>query len=978
MFKRLVIRYLPFSLVLLLAISLPMSQVLADCTWAKTFDFTSSEQGWSSIVSYPYTANWLDQTLDGDGQNRISYSYTFAAPTKVTTFTAKIITYDSPISSGGTVTTSTSFGLTGADDPIDTHPPYDDSIMYAVTTSGSASSDITFDIHGGSWGFSIFQIVLDGEGANEWGLGDGCSEGGGFSGLTKPIKSTDLHVQWGMFDYQYVQDNDTSIPEGETISDLPNTVYAFSTSSEAKVSAVADGTVTDVKPYTGADCNGAFVVFQSLRRCSVFVPEYIAQEGGSLVFNVELVNLSTVTVQDASDSNITYTYWLADVAVSVGQEVVAGCVLGKTIQLKNPTNNEFTGFDFGVTGSLSESGDAGLSVNAGISAEFRSLLVDAGVTTVVAKDSGEPVQLYPFLTEEPDYANCRAANASNCTLENPTLQATRNGFNPDGWGIGQGTILPGGGVHLLRGGMLRQDDVVIRPDIGYTLSVMARVTTPIDSFYPIVLQVGSVTTTRNITEGDYQLVTWALTAREVSLTSVSVINSLDTQTSAVDPPEVDILKVCLSPDTATVAPGACYFPDHSFDANGQGWVTTGNVSFKAAQAFMGDSSILSYENAILLTDGGSPQDYHLKALVRLNANSSYTGQIDKSVELKYAYPYESGFVSLGVIDSALVDSEGRNTYDGNVNIEHVYTFEDDLTISTNTDGTFSFGVLITDTDGYIKGLRIDSLCLTPNTDDGHFPGQTDGGGFNPPFIERCGVVSTPIDNNVSSWTYYHWKNLERFFDCTLMVKLNQMFSLMNDAWKTTRLFMRWCVVLVNKTGDWFTTFVWWLGGHFRNIAVGQVTTVYQSGGGQCSDLFCVLQTLINGILTPLNAIVEALINILGGVTGILFTAINGLLVIIISLISQVLGLLNLGQQLLSALINAYNNATPVAIAGLPNCSLDPRSSAFCMGIWVLDNTIFSGPGAAIIPMLTGILSIHLLIWVVAELKRSVINMGQTA
>jgi hypothetical protein len=207
-----------------------------------------------------------------------------------------------------------------------------------------------------------------------------------------------------------------------------------------------------------------------------------------------------------------------------------------------------------------------------------------------------------------------------------------------------------------------------------------------------------------------------------------------------------------------------------------------------------------------------------------------------------------------------------------------------------------------------------------------------------------------------------------------MVLLNKMYTLGKQEYLLAGWNIRYSQSQLKLWSSWLgKQFFPWLDGQFRNIAIGQVTTVYQTGGGQCSDLFCVLQTLINGLVTPLNSIVNTILAILGGIAGLFLSIISGLIALMIAYVTELLRLLQLGQQLLATLLAAYNNSTPVAIPGLPSCSLDPRSSAFCMGIWVLDNTIFSGTGAAIIPMLTGILSIHLLIWAVAELKRTVLG-----
>ncbi len=807
----------------------------------------------------------------------------------------------------------------------------------------------------------------------------GCGGGGG--DITMPLASEDQEDGWGLFDLQSVQDADDSIEEDFLISDLPYTVYGFSETANAKVSSVANGTVIDIQPHTGSKCGGASESLQRGVDCSVFVPAFLTDDEVAIGFNTEVVDSWIVTIEDQEEPELTYSYLVADVEVAIGDTVVAGCVLGRTVRLK--------AIPIGITAyfpdkiRLAEDPPAGVDFNGQIGDRFTSYASGGGVTTVVAKMAGEPVSLYPLLSAEPDLSSCAESSLTNCTLENPDLQS--NGGLIDGWNVTQGRAIEGGGVHLGPAGSMYQQNIAIRGDISYTLTVLARVTTPIDSFYPLRLQVGSEVTTQNITEGRYQRLTWTFAPMgETDLSLVGVFNQTDFVFNSEVPVEVDILYICLSPDTASVTPGACVFVNNSFDASGTGWLDAGNVSFSSGQAALGDGAIIDHATPILLypIDDENPASYTIVAVVRLNASSAYTGQSLKQVEIKYRYPESPDvFESLGVIDSTLVGAEGRNLYDGSVNTEHAYVFSDTFDIATFTSGLFSFGVLVTDTEGFIKGIRIDSLCLKANTDDGSFPGFPGDGGFDPPFIENCSIVPTPIDNNISSWTFYHWKNLNRFFNCTLMIVLNDMAETIDTAWRTTRLFMRWCVVLVNRVGDWFTSFLWWLGGHLRNIAYGNVTTVFQSGDSNCHDLFCFLGGLTEGVFAPLvdqlGQVVNLLLALVTQAANLLFSVILGMINLFLGFMVKLLGFLGLAQSLLGSLITAYNTATPIPIPGMPDCVSNPRSGPFCVAIWILDNTIFSGRGQVIIPITVALGYIHLLLWVVAELRNTVMNAGQT-
>lgn len=978
--RRSLFRLLPILSLLLLSVVIPAGFVAAQGDeWECLYDFTveSEPHGSGMGVNYaPAYGRWDDglgwAAPYFAGFNQLDGEYTFHLGDyyNVTGVTVTVNSYGAAslwVGFGGSQALSAD-GLTTWTIGVDGSPRLSFAPFTLLHDTGTQGGVNVVDMY-----IHLQSFLITGTGTAP----PDCEEepGGPGGDLTMPLASEDQEEDWGLFDLQSVQDGDDDIEEEFLISDLPYTVYGFSQTSDAKVSSVTNGTVIDVQPHSGNQCFGASESLQPGINCSVFVPAFLTEDDVAIGFNVEVVDSWIVTIEDAEDPDVTYSYLVADVEVSIGDAVVAGCVLGRTLRLKPIPVGTLSYFPDKIR--LAEDPPAGVDVNGQIGDSFTSYASGGGVTTVVAKLEGEPVSLYPFLSVDPDESSCAESTLTNCTLDNPDLQS--DGVFIEGWNTVQATSIDGGGVHLGPSGSIYQQNVTIRGDISYTLTVLARVTTPIDSFYPLKMQVGSEVTTQNISEGKYQRLTWTFSPMGITdLPLVGVFNETDFVFNSEVPVEVDIFYICLSPDTASVSPGACVFVNNSFDAGGTGWIDAGNVSYSSGQATLGDGAIIDHATAIILhpIDDENPASYTIVAVVRLNASAAYTGQSLKQVEIKYRYPESPDvFNSLGIIDSTLVDAEGRNLYDGTVNTEHAYVFSDTFEIDASTSGLFSFGVLVTDTEGYIQGLRIDSLCLKANTDDGSFPGFPGDGGFDPPFIENCSIVPTPIDNNISSWTFYHWKNLSRFFNCTLMIVLNDMAETIDTAWKTTRLFMRWCVVLVNRVGDWFTTLLWWLGGHFRNIAIGQVTTVYESGGGTCSDLFCVLEALITGLLTPIQSIVDAFLSILGGVAGLLLDIVGGLVSLLVALITQLLGFLQLGQQLLGSVVTAYNNATPVAVEGIPQCSIDPRSSAFCMGIWILDNTIFSGTGTAIIPVLVGILSIHLLIWVVGEFKRTVTSVG---
>lgn len=984
MFKRLVIRYLPFSLVLLLAISLPISQVLADCTWAKTFDFTSSEQGWTSIVSYPYTANWLDQTLDGDGQNRISYSYTFAAPTKVTTFTAKIITYDSPVSVAGTVTTSTSFGLTPQDDPVDTHLPYDDSIMYAVTTSGSASSDITFDIHGGSWGFSIFQIVLDGEGANEWGLGDGCSEGGGGGTLTRPLNASDEATDIALYDTTKIANMAQAFPHEFNVYDIlhtggPETVQAWSENSGAWVHAATDATVEFVEPLGWQDCGigqyyahveGAEVTgadFYDFPAATI-QPCLVELYDTSVIGNIEDVpwpdysdessvykaryyldptNVYIVTLRVAGLGRLVYLVKDAKNYVIPGDTIQAGCVLGTTIPL---TPEPVQGTNFAKTaaaaGAVSIFSGGTLSFAAGAVAALAGIAdafippsspvtTNHGITTIslYSDEDDSLLALLDQLTVEPTNQDRCAGSGQykDCLADNPTFLSQGSGW------------VASGNVEWLEPGVILDpleqisSSLNLDPEANYTVTVFGE---GVDG-QPSQIRVWLGSNTDRLTV-PVEWTSLQLTTSPVGDPDQGSFYTVGIQNTGSNP--IEVRSICVTDGAPNLGPNSCYFNNNSFVQGLSGWDVTEGVEVADQALNVPDDGVIS-QNVMLNPLPGGPATY--KLVVR--GDWWYTGELDTVssasaiAQVQYEWPDGSGYQNMVpvTIKGNLAYGAGQLAYVANIEVSS--TTDDVMNIKVSTTTAGDMGVV---------GIRITDACLS-TIDGGNFPGQG-GGSAPPPLNANCEYVSRPQNNDPASWLQWHWAMSNQFFRCDLLVLLNKMYKLGQQSYTLAGWEARYMQSTMRMYSSWFGKQLFpWFNGQFSNLVVGvrnidtSVTTSADTGGG------------VLGFVRTVGK------------------AVQDLVALIQLVINQFVNLFQFATDLMAAFIGAFNDAQAIPIPNLPQCVLGPDESVICAGIWVVDNTILAGPGQALIPIILSFGSAHLLLWLVSEFKRNLLNQGQS-
>jgi hypothetical protein len=184
-----------------------------------------------------------------------------------------------------------------------------------------------------------------------------------------------------------------------------------------------------------------------------------------------------------------------------------------------------------------------------------------------------------------------------------------------------------------------------------------------------------------------------------------------------------------------------------------------------------------------------------------------------------------------------------------------------------------------------------------------------------------------------------------------------MAATVDTAWKTTRLFMRWIVATGQMSGRWLSTQVFsWIGGNFNNLILGT--------GNVTRGVSETVTTSAN-IIDDAKNFVEQVGKVVKQLTQLIQTIIN-----------QFLNLYNFAVALISTVVGAFSESQAIAIPNLPQCTLGPDESFICTMIWILDNTVFAGTGQALIPVLLSFGSAHLLLWLVAEFKKNLLEQGQ--
>lgn len=712
------------------------------------------------------------------------------------------------------------------------------------------------------------------------------------------------------------------------------TVTAQSLSADASVMAAGDGVIASITPFSAsAACKTLQVrlLFDD-KTCLYFLPNPDPFASSDGWVTEELDNAYFVNLQLDNGDIIIYLVNDANRYVHVGLRVEAGCILGKAIarqaaatRLKGPVSALLA--VFGVLPGLAAS----------------IILPDnpysAGVTFMWRLQDGVgPVGSSRLLNDLTEYADpTLACNVdplyANCLTNNPTM--LRDG---DGWssiGTVSWNTFNGRGVSIPAQSGINQ---VLALNEATEYTVTFDIIGEIGGSSQAILQLGDLIQEVTINPLGNSVILQGVPQPDYgTLTTLSLTN--------IGPPGFYVQGICVV-EGDVVPPLSCGVNNPTFDFTIAGW----NVSNPTVQ-WRGGAAYVPKTQSIL-------QDVTL-------AEGTYTLELDVRASLDFL-TYTSG-------DGLSINVYYPNGTSGNIPVVANWNLPGQpgypnlpqrltatFTLGSALTGNLRFEPVLTEPDSSILGVLIDRVCLTRGSPEG-------GGG---PFTPVCEKASIPENNELGAWTAWHWHNQYRFFSCELMVFLNTQYKFFQDTARTSFMATRWFMSTITYTSNWAGTDLFpWLGGHFRNIAVGQVTTVNQEGNAGFWD---VLIAIIDSIIRP---ILDLILWIIGEAARLLLWLIQSLLGLVLQIISLLLNVILMGMQVLTSLIAAFNAAPITPISNLPQCGLNPQSHGFCIALWILENTIFSGPGALMIPLIVGISSIHLLIWVLAEYQRLIRRVG---
>lgn len=962
----------------------------------QTFDFTISDGGWASR-KHPITngnlaiwnngVGWVGQSINfasDSHQKNASLQLTFGALNVTSVTMIGSVT----LGSGGGGIPGHFIRVISESDLLDsevtTSPPPSGSVEVEYTHAGIEPVTV---VQVGLWGHAyvgagsagsatITSIEICGESI----VGDG--------EIGRPFKSSD-EDEWGLYQH------------GEH-----EAVVAFSGNRGDFVHAGFSGTVTLVDNTLGINRCADALEDDISSGCDLRLPDEVTGFGivsfykiGNRLFNnfleQSVPGAGRIVIQSSADPDLSLTYFVLNPGdyVDEGATITEGCVIGKAMTFIGVATTELV--------SIGQPNDRGVVVM-----QYHDEGEPDAIPLIDEFKSTFPTSDTPCNTP-PDYQDCYGGS----TLD-----------HPENWNASDGASIDSPGATLGRFSNITYTSPFNLNELrNPRMRVNARAT---GGAAQMVLTLGSTSDTFEVSTGSYNdyLLSGANIEGDIAggLYTIRIANNSDAS--------ISIRYICISHEleedggpVPEPPPPVCYFQNPSFVNGLEHWTADAGVSVGNSPGEIHVPDDDSFYQSVHLFAG----DYTIRLRAGIRYYVAYSpDETEDTDNLEFDYVYDALDESMGVATFGEL-AAANNSY------EFITTFN----LASETTANFIFTPTLTTSDGSVVGAAVRDVCLYAGDDpDAPFPGYDPPTEPQPgPFVETCDPFSEPQGSAVHHWLAWHWYKLNQFFQCDLMVLLNQMYQAITRFFTMMGYVMRWMMLNIQLSINWIADQVLpWLGGYLANAGGGVIVADQNtSPGSGCApwDLLCHLRNVFEdivggigdaifdvanwlweGISTAINAIISFIGDLFNAALSVLNTIVNFLGQIIerlvefagavisavvsfaidviefvfmtvvklaeavvsaiISVITQIIEMLMFIRDIIVTLIQAWNTATPEPIAVL-TCEGNEITESVCWIWWVVNNTILAGTlGKLIVPLLTAIAFIIFAIRFVTDIRHA--------
>lgn len=683
-----------------------------------------------------------------------------------------------------------------------------------------------------------------------------------------------------------------------------NTVYGIARggSQRPSVHAIEEGYVIDVEPLTTEKC---FVFDVDTQQCIMDWqnPDTLQLEYFS-ISATEMANSSIVYVQSFDSYSVaTITqYVVYDVQGTLDgtQPIAQGCVLGKAIRAS------------GGSGELS-------SVHVTLVRRTTDNINSAGI------DLSQQLVEYPANDNPCDSGRSTCLNTDRL-FENKTRWATtgRVDFAVDYPGIGAAGVImsPGSTISQMLDLSSRTDLDVNEPML-ITVSAVGR---------------GSFTVTWGEDSETIESLT-SFSSYYIQLTPGTQLAQLKVTQDTNNAGNVEISAICVSddgfPEGFGFVSSGCYFSNPNFVDGLNGWNFSNPAGASNRFLTLGHGGSVGQEVTLYPNEDGSPHEYTFSVIT-----SGYEGLTTSVTDVRSNLELSWGYISSCAI--YYPDGSGCNPLQHQYYIpnDDLTTFEYKFEVSEATTANLFVEAYLVDTSlDPIPDtrLRVAQLCIRP--EGNRFPGyeritdtvtqRLDSNGVS------CNIATRdPDDDSVWRWLRNLQRFLQRYFDCTLTQRLEQITQQAFDAVALIKAGFQY-------VGLWGNTFLAWLDS-FDNWFLSVLSNV--------------LQTTFGGIWWALENLFAEALRFLGfawQLIGYIFSQFAEL------------------NQRFGSIANAWEQAEPITIPGF-DCS-SGQDTIFCRVIWAMDNTVFveNTQFWIVLKILQATISMHWIIYMVGSVMRRI-------
>lgn len=743
-------------------------------------------------------------------------------------------------------------------------------------------------------------------------------------------------------------------------SGAQSVLIAYSAAVGAPVHSMRAGTVSSVTKISGQCVNNVIFSGSVSESCSAADEAAIGVDVSTLagllkgwvlpglpviaIPQLHLIYTDAFLINVAAEGGDTLYYVVGTPKVAAGDTVAAGCVLGVTLPFK---------YSDATPGELTHETPNGWAM-----AQARN----AGDVWYDIKSS---------LTETPNGAACTAVN-SNCKLvynagfanqaEGWILAEDKNGHRPSM--DYRGGIIPAGYV--------RSRDISLDGATQYTIELRYHVTAW--PYYGFSVQLGASTALSVFQDGatDGSIV-WKSTPATYTAGANGLYQLvLSAGNDGVSDPRVAVDFACIYESTGTNPPapaGGCLLLDPELDKtlDTSPWDGSSDPpAFGAAGLMIIPDGGWIKQSLTLHPKSGGSQGYKLWIEWRRQG----APQTDHHVSLDWEYDTASG-------------TFGPST------AQNWQTDTDTFTIAADTTADLTITASGSHTT---EAAQINRICVT--TGDGSLPP-----GYDPPGPGgdiACRICTyNPVGDLATDFSdYVSWLGcrLTQLWDCQLKIVLYGILQAITDVLTLLAFILIWLAAVIQGAIGWangnLLVSTRWVGGQLQNLGIifqNSLTNLRSfslttSGGAGFWDAIVsianairsIVGDLIAGIGTPiiglLQQIVTGLFGALAGLLGLIGTILT---IAFMWLSTQAAILVSLLSNTIKALYEALSTASVQIPPGAPTCQA-PGTFLYipCLGFYILDNTIFSGPIVYVIPVFMGLNGFRVLLWAARRVKNT--------